>query len=366
MKLRFPEETLKSRIREFQKRLSENNIDAAMIRTLSSFIYFTGTKWLRPALLVPAEGEPTLFVARGEEEGVKERTWIHNIVTFTDGGDLMAKVSSTIRNNNYRVVGLEYGIERDAYIIFYEMFKRLNPKTKVVDISNILYSMRMIKDKYELEAIRKAGKIASKAMNKIIEMIEPGLTETEIAGETYKLLYKHGSEEPLVYVNVGPHPRVHAEPFRDVVVRKDVFINIVLGADYNRYYANTARTIYIGKPENIAKKALECMQEVYNTAIEKTKPGTRFITVIKELDKIYKKYDLLQYRVVGYAHSVGLQIEEPPITTILPKDRFVEVKPNMTLAFIHAPLLIEGLGQVKHEDTFIVKEDGSLENVTST
>ncbi len=364
MKLRFPKEILKSRMRKLQEKLSENNIDAAMIRTLSSFIYFTGTKWLRPALLIPAEGEPILFVARGEEEGIKERTWIQNIVTFTDGGDLMAKVSSTIRNNNYRVVGLEYGIERDAYIIFYEMFKRLNPRTKVVDISNILYSMRMIKDKYELEAVRKAGEIASKTMSKIIEIIEPGLTETEIAGEAYKLLYRYGSEEPLVYVNIGPHPRVHAEPFKDVKVRKGVFVNIVLGADYNRYYANMARTIYVGEPSNLAKKALECMQEVYNTAVEKTKPGTRFITVIKELDRIYKKYDLLQYRVVGYAHSVGLQIEEPPITTILPKDRFVEVKLNMTLAFIHAPLLIEGIGQVKHEDTFIVKEDGSLENVT--
>ena len=364
MKTRFPREILEKRLRRFQEKLSENNIDAAMIRTLSSFIYFTGTKWLRPALLIPADGEPTLFVARGEEEGIRERTWIHNIVTFTDGGDLMAKVSSTIRNNNYQVVGLEYGIERDAYIIFFEMFKRLNPKTKVVDISNILYTMRMIKDEYELNAIRMAGKIASKTINEIIDMIKPGLTETEIAGEAYRLLYKYGSEEPLVYVNVGPHPRVHAEPFRDVKVREGVFVNIVLGVDYNRYYANIARTIYIGEPKGIAKKALDCMNEVYRTAIEKTKPGTRFISVIKELDNIYRKYGMLEYRVVGYAHSVGLQVEEPPITTILPKDRFVEVKPNMTLAFIHAPILIEGLGQVKHEDTFIVREDGFLENVT--
>ncbi len=364
MKLRFPKEVLESRMKKFQEKLRENNIDAAMIRTLSSFIYFTGTKWLRPALLVPAEGEPVLFVARGEEEGIKERTWIQDIITFTDGGDLMAKVSSTIRNSNYRVVGLEYGIERDAYIIFYEMFKRLNPKTEVVDISNILYSMRMIKDEYELDAIRKAGKIASKVMSEIIEIIEPGLTETEIAGEAYRLLYKYGSEEPLVYVNVGPHPRVHAEPFSDVKVRRNVFVNIVIGADYNRYYANMARTVYVGEPNGLARKALECMQEIYNVAIEKTKPGTRFISVIKELDNVYKKYNLLQYRVVGYAHSVGLQIEEPPITTILPKDRFVEVKPNMVLAFIHAPLLIEGLGQVKYEDTFIVRKDGVLENIT--
>ncbi len=366
METRFPIKTLKERVSKFQEKLREQNIDAAMIRTLSSFIYFTGVKWLRPAVLIPAEGDPILFVARGEEEGIRKRTWIENIVTFTDGGDLMAKVSTTIRKKNYRVIGLEYGIERDAYIIFFEMFKRLNPKTKVVDISNIIYSMRMIKDEYELNSIRKAGEIAAKTMSKLLELIEPGMSETEIAGEAYRILYNYGSEEPLVYVNIGPHPRVHAEPFRDIRVRDNVFVTIVLGADYNRYYANIARTIYIGEPRGLAKKALKCMDKVYETAVEETKPGTRFINVIKNLDNIYKEYDMLSYRVVGYVHSVGLQIEEPPITTILPKDRFVEVKPNMVLAFIHAPILIDGIGQIKKEDTFIVRKDGTLENVTRT
>ncbi|MCD6195668.1 MAG: aminopeptidase P family N-terminal domain-containing protein [Staphylothermus sp.] len=76
----------------FKKKLKRRNIDAAMIRVQSTYTYFVGTKWLRPALLVPAEGDPVLFAARGEEEELANRTWINNIVMFTDGGDLMAKV----------------------------------------------------------------------------------------------------------------------------------------------------------------------------------------------------------------------------------------------------------------------------------
>ena len=60
-----------------------------------------------------------------------------------------------------------------------------------------------------------------------------------------------------------------------------------------------------------------------------------------------------------------MQVEEPPITTIVPNHRIVEVKPNMVLAFVHAPLLLKGLGQVKVEDTFIVREDVGLEKVTT-
>ena len=44
--------------------------------------------------------------------------------------------------------------------------------------------------------------------------------------------------------------------------------------------------------------------------------------------------------------------------------RFMKIMPRMALAFVHAPLLIPGLGQVKKEDTFIVRDNGVLERVT--
>ena len=365
MPLRFPAEVLISRYRRFQELLRREGIDAAMIRTLSSFTYFTGTKWLRPALLVPAEGEPTAFIARGEEDFFRERTWVKNVVTFTEGGELMAKVSRTFRERGYKRVGLEFGLERDAYILFYEMFKKLNPKVEVVDVSKLIYELRTTKDKYELESIRRAGKVASKVMEHVLSIVKPGVSETEIAAEAYYKLYSSGCEEPHVHVNVGPAPRVHSEPFRDVKVREGVFVTVIIGADYNRYYANMSRTIYVGRASGTAEKALKCMNEVYELASKLTKAGVRLIDVMKELDKVYAKYGLLDYRVVGYAHGVGLQVEEPPITTIVPQHRIVEVKPNMVLAFVHAPLLLKGLGQVKVEDTFIVREDGELEKVTT-
>ncbi len=365
MTLRFPLDVLVSRYRRFQELLRREGIDAVMLRTLSSFIYFTGIKWLRPALLIPAEGEPTAFVAHGEEKFFRERTWIRDVVTYAEGGELMARVSRTIRERGYRRVGLEFGLERDAYILFYEMFRKLNPGVEVVDVSQLLYELRMVKDGYELDSIRRAGEIASKVMEHVLSVIRPGMSETEIAAEAYYRLYRSGCEEPHVHVNVGPAPRVHSEPLRDVKVREGVFVTVVIAADYNRYYANMSRTIYVGKPSGIAEKAIECINEVYDLASRLTRAGVRLIDVMKELDKVYAKHGLLDYRVVGYAHGVGLQVEEPPITTIVPRHRMLEVKPGMVLAFIHAPLLIKGVGQVKKEDTFIVKESSELERVTT-
>jgi len=103
------------------------------------------------------------------------------------------------------------------------------------------------------------------------------------------------------------------------------------------------------------------MDEVFRVANEETRPGKRFIDVIKELDKVYARYGVLEYRVVGYAHSIGLNVEETPITTIVPRHRFIEVKENMALAYVHAPIVINGLGQVKKEETFIVASSGNIQ-----
>jgi len=165
-----------ARIRRFQEALRKSGIDCAMIRTLSDFKYFTGVKWLRPALLVPSDGVPKVFLARGEEEGFLERSGLRDleVVAFTDGGDLMGKVVSALRSVRARRVGMVFGVERDAYILFYEMFKKVNRDVEVVDVGGMLAEMRAVKDSYELEAIAKAAELSSRVLEKALSSVDGG------------------------------------------------------------------------------------------------------------------------------------------------------------------------------------------------
>jgi len=142
----FPEYVLRSRIARFQELLRSRNVDLAVIRTLFSFTYFTGVKWLRPSLTVPAESEPIAFVARGEE-GFKQRAWIRDVRAFA--GELMAKVSSLVRGLGASRAGLDFTLERDAYAVFYEMFKRLNRGVEVVDVNPLIMQLRLLKDEFD-------------------------------------------------------------------------------------------------------------------------------------------------------------------------------------------------------------------------
>ena len=358
--MRGKEEIFKRRVERFQKLLRENGIDGAVIRTLSSFIYFTGTKWLRPSLLIPAEGEPTVYVVKGELDLFREKSWIENIIEFQRVEDLMAGVVTWINGSGMGRVGLEFGVERDAYLLFYKLFQRLNPMVEIVDVLNLTMGLRMIKDDWEIDNIRKAGKIAQRGMEVAEETIAPGKSELEIAAEVVRELMLNGSEDPKVYISTTP--RAHAEPFRDLKVQENGVVTVVIGADWNHYYANTARTFVMGDPGERVRRAIEVKEEALNIALEETRVGMTLNAVEKRLANFFKERGFGDAYLTGYTHGVGLLIEELPMPTIVVPTRAAKVRENMVLSIIHSPLMIPE-GAIKHEDTYVVKKSG-LEKIT--
>jgi len=353
----FSRKTLKGRVEKFQKLMREKNIEVAMVRTLSSFTYFSGVKWLRPALLIPAEGEPKAFVFKYEAEEFMEKTWIEDVETYMRSEELMKKVSGTIRKSGYRRVGFDYSVERDSYVLFFELFKRLNARVEVIDVHALIMQLRMVKETEEVEAIRQASKISEAGLREAIDAVDVGKSELEVAAEALSETMKRGSENPHIYVTVGPRPRIHAEPRGSVKIKPGDTVELVLAADYNGYYCNLTRTVFLGGLNGEKRRAFEAFMEAHRTAEENLKPGKRLIEVEDLLRKLIEDKGYGEYYVTGFTHGVGLLIEEDPITTIVVPHRQYEVVENMTLASIHAPLAVPGIGILKLEDTYVVRSE---------
>ncbi|MHA1712331.1 MAG: M24 family metallopeptidase, partial [Candidatus Freyarchaeota archaeon] len=298
------QETMK-RVERFQRLMRKNNIDASMIRTLSSFMYFTGVKWLRPALLVPAEGDPTAFIFKYEAEEFVEKSRIQNVKTYRKAEELMRAVSGTIRESGYKRVGFDYSVERDSYVLFFELFKRLNAQVEVVDVHALIMQLRMVKGPAEIEAIRQASAIAALGMQKAIDAIDVGKTELEVAAEALSEMMRKGAENPHIYVTTGPKPRVHAEPRNWVKIKPRDTVEIVLSANYNGYYSNLTRTVFIDGLPAEKRKAFEVFTEAHRTAEENLKPGTQLIEIESLLRKVIEDGGYGNYYVTGFAHGVG-------------------------------------------------------------
>ncbi len=347
-------ENLRRRVERFQQLMRQNNIDASMIRTLSSFAYFTGIKWLRPALLIPAEGNPTAFIFKYEAEEFMEKSWIQKVETYTKAEELMKKVSGTIRESGYKRVGFDYSVERDSYVLFFELFKKLNAQVEVLDVHALIMQLRMVKDSEELEAIKQASRIAEAGMQRAVSDIDVGKTELEVAAEALSKMMKKGSENPHIYITAGPKPRIHAEPRSWVRIGPRDTVEIVISADYNGYYTNLTRTVFLGGLSIEKQKVYEVFMEVHRTAEENLKPGMRLIEIEKMIKRLIEDRGYGDYYVTGFAHGVGLLTEEDPITTIVVPHRQYAAMENMVLASVHAPLTILGVGTVKFEDTYVI------------
>jgi Xaa-Pro dipeptidase len=267
----------------------------------------------------------------------------------------MAGIVGHIHSIGAQTIGLEFSVERDAYLLFFKLFQRLNPTVEVVDILDITMGMRMIKDPWEIENIRKAGKIAQRGMKVAEEVVRPGVSETDIAGEVYRELMLNGSEEPKVYVSTTP--RAHAEPFRDLKVKENGVVTVVIGADWNHYYANTARTFVVGEPGERVRRAIAVKENALKIALDETHVGMPLNTVERKLFEFFKENGFEDSYLAGYTHGVGLLIEELPMPTIVVPSRATKVAENMVLSIIHTPLMIPE-GAIKHEDSYLVKKKG--------
>jgi Xaa-Pro dipeptidase len=347
------------RVGRFQELMKREGIDASMIKTESSFTYFAGVKWLRPGLIIPLEGEPVAYIPTHEVKAFVEASGIEEVVPYRGVDELMRGVSSTIRERGYKKVGFDMSVERDAYELFFHMFKNLNPKTEIVDVHSMIMQLRMIKDPTEIESIRQAASTTDKGMEAAFSRIDVGVSELEIAAEATYAMMKAGSEHPHAYVNAGPLPRIHAEPRSDVRVKSDDVVTITLAGDSGHYYSNETRTHVMHAAAKEKFKALEAMEGIYNTVRQKLRPGVPLNSVEDWIGEVLRAQGYAENYVKGFAHGVGLLVEEDPITTILIPERRTVVKENMVLAALHAPLAIPDVGAIKCEDTFLVTSNGT-------
>jgi len=343
--------------------MMKNGIDASMIRTLSSFTYFAGVKWLRPGLLIPAEGNPLAFIFKHEVEPFAASSCVKEIVPYGGVDELMRGVSRAIRERGYRKVGFDVSVERDAYELFFQMFKNLNPTVEIVDVHALIMQLRMIKDPSEIECIKRASEITDVGMEAAVSKIDVGVSELEIAAEATYAMMKKGSEHPHVYVNTGRYPRKHAEPRTHVTVGRGDAVTMTLAADYENYYSNETRTHLTEGAPNEKLRALKTLGQVYQIVEERLRPGVALNSIESEIGQMLKQQGYGDNYVQGFAHGVGLLVEEDPITTIVIPHRRELVRENMVLAAVHTPLAIPDVGAIKCEDTFLVRPDG-LEKLT--
>lgn len=381
-----PESEIKSRINSLQKRMTENNIDFAVILQNVDMFYFTGTLQ-KGALFVPAQGELLLFIEKTMERALYETPL--NIISIKKDKD----VKAFLEDKN--VLKGRGAMEFDVLpVSVFERWKKILEFENFVDISFLIKDVRLIKSPFEIEQIRKSGEIITHVFEWAKKVVKEDMTELEIGAvlESRGRIFGHqgflrmrglNQEMMNMYITHGYSGTIqsHADvPISGAGVthaiaqgpstnkiKKGVPVVIDYGGGYNGYITDETRPYVIGKMKDIFQKGYETAKDIIEDTTEFAREGVNGTEVfMRAADKV-KKAKLEDY-FMGYGpgkvgfigHGIGLEINELPVIT--PRHSIV-LKEGMVFAF-EPKFIIPGEGAIGIEVDFVVRKD-RLERVTN-
>lgn len=238
-------------------------------------------------------------------------------------------------------------------------FKKLEtnfPEARFYSISRELRDMRMIKQKHEIELIKKAALIADLAHDCVIRIIKPGMTELEISAHIDYLIKTFKGNYPAFETLVSSgklSANPHGKPTQKHV-KKGELIVMDFGANYRGYNSDITRMVSLGTPTKAQKKIYDAVLSAQETAIARVRDGVPAKEVDMAARKVLKRNKLDKYFTHSTGHGIGLQVHEGPRVSLSSKDI---LKEGMVIT-VEPGVYMSGIGGFRIEDMVLVKKGG--------
>lgn len=259
--------------------------------------------------------------------------------------------------------GKKIGIGRDC-----EAWFRKTLNVKLIEVEDIFYDLRRIKDEKEIALMTKLGKFTDDAVMYVCKHLKPGMTMFEAE----RMIVDYGLKTGMADLSFPPtcgfktrntENAQNIEPFEnDRKLVEGTMIAFDIGYMDRGYCSDWGRTVYYGKAPELVKKGYEALQAGETYMVSKIVPG---VTKFGELygficDKVEELgyYDYLRFKrdeTGGNGHHIGSEVHELPF--LVPGDDLV-LEPGMI--FCSEPkMFFKNEGYMRVEDMILVTEDGA-------
>ena len=371
----FSDAEIEQRLSKLRRHMADVGIDSIVFTSIHNINYFNDFVYCsfgRPYGLVVTQESSTSITANIDGGQPHRRGYGDNII-FTDWQkDNYFRAVKQLVPNRGRV-----GIEFDhVNLENYQKFQAALPDVELVDIGKGTMRMRMIKSAEEIALIRHGARIADIGGAACAEAIDEGVPEHEVALHSTRAMVREiAATYPQVelmdtwtWFQSGINTDGAHNPVTTRKIQKGDILSLNCFPMISGYYTALERTLFFDHASERHLELWEINCEVHRRGIELIRPGVRCCDIATELNEIYKKYNLLQYRTFGYGHSfgtlshyygreAGLELRED-IETVLQPNMVVSMEPMIML-----PESMPGAGGYREHDILIVHSDGA-ENIT--
>lgn len=233
-------------------------------------------------------------------------------------------------------------------------------ETRWVAAQNLGAKLRQRKDAVEVEALRRAVEIASKAFDRLLGLLKPGMTEREAAAELEYGFRKLGADAIAfdTIVASGARGALPHGAASDKVIEAGEFVTFDFGARVAGYNSDITRTVFVGgngkQPTERQRQIYELVRESQQAGVEAIKPGVSAGDIDKICRDIFEKAGLVDNYMHSTGHNLGREVHEAPF--LMPNDPS-PLEAGMVLT-VEPGLYFPDWGGVRIEDDLLVTAGG--------
>ena len=335
-----------SRIREL---LNENDIDSMVVSNIKNVRYisnFTGDE----GMAVITDKSAYLIVDGRFTEQAKSQSKI-NVVDY--GGNFVKTIGEILKNDSSKKCAFEGNTM--TYSEAEHMMNTINFVEWVAQ-KDIFERVRMIKDKEEIEIIKKSLQIALDTFEYVKPQIVAGVREIDIANEIEYRMKKMGASGPSFDTIVASGKRSalpHGVASTKVIENGNAVV-VDMGAVYDGYCSDITRTVFVGGMSKEQERIYDLVAKAQKFAIDAIEDGVSCKEVNEVAVNEFRKNAMDKYFVHSLGHGVGLDVHERPFVAGRSSDVF---KPGMVVTVEPGLYLPDKFG-VRIEDMVMLSPEG--------
>lgn len=330
--------------------MKEEQIDGLLVASPINRRYITGFTGTAGVALITERDAVFItdfrYTAQASEEA-------ENFTIIEHTTPIVDEIAKQIKHLHIEKLGFEQ--DHMTYAIYKQYEEQFF--TRLVPVSNLIESLRLIKTETELQLLRDAAEIADAAFDHILTIIKPGVKEIDVANELEFFMRRQGATSSSFDIIVASGYR-SALP-HGVASEKEIvpgeLVTMDFGALYKGYCSDITRTVAVG---DISEE----LDTIYHIVLEAEKRGVAGIKAGmsgKEADDLTRSYITEQGYGANFGHStghgIGLEVHEnprlaPTSTDVLQKNMVVTVEPG---------IYVTNIGGCRIEDDIIITDSGN-------
>lgn len=337
------------RLKKIRELLDQKNIDAIIITNPVNRRYLSGFDGTAGVLLISHDKAYLVTDFRYIDQAAAQAP-LFTIQRWKE--DLYKSLAPLIEDAGWIRLGFES--KHVVYSTYGEMSAKLS--IELIPLDQTAEKLRVIKSDAEVEILRRGAAVTDRAFEYLLSLIEPGVSEKEVALGLEIYLLQHGAEAASFRFIVASGKR-GAMPHgiaSEKKMSKGELVTVDFGAIFEGYATDITRTVAIGSIDQRGREIYDIVYKAQEKSRAAVKAGMQCSKVDAVARDIISKAGYGDYFGHGLGHGVGLETHEQPVLN--PHSKAI-LEPGMVTT-VEPGIYLPDWGGVRIEDMVCVTGNG--------